>query len=277
MEEKDLNKELAEAVIASELIEEEKIKEEKEETLEETLDEKDEEQKELEQVEEEEEYTGPVVQTQVKYDYRTMKYFNMYNMIHKRHFNIIYVVMGLVSIAFAAYQVFTGLNSEEGLQGISLILPIVFVLFGVYFIYQSICFEKVIDKNIAMHFTRQPKVFKMTLEVTERKITMLIPGREGEPISYPWEYVTEIVEIPEYFFLYVQKQPIIIEKDPNKVVSGDYETLVNIIMEKTSTKPYKKTEKQIVKNPITFVHPEENDYDVVENEEVVEEENKNEE
>ncbi len=274
MEEKDLNKELAEAIVASEIIEEEKLEEEKEEQ-EEILEEKAEEQNELEQVEEEEEYTGPVIQTQVKYDYRTMKYFNMYNMIHKRHFNIIYIVMGLVSIAFAGYQVYSGLTSEEGLQGIGLILPIVFVLFGVYFIYQSICFEKVIDKNISMHFMRQPKVFKMTLEVTERKITMLIPGREGEPISYPWEYVTEIVEIPEYFFLYVQKQPIIIEKDPNMVVSGDYETLVNIIMEKTSTKPYKKTEKQIVKNPITFVHPEENDYDVVENEEVVEEEQNN--
>lgn len=269
MEEKDLNKELA--TEAEEVLEEKQELEVVTET-EEVLEEKVE-----EEVEEEEEYNGPVIQTQVKYDYRTMKYFNMYNMIYKRHFNIVYIVMGLVSIAFAAYQFYNGLNSEEGLKGINLILPIIFVLFGGYFIYQSICFEKVIDKNISMHFMRQPKVFKMTLEVTERKITMIVPGREGEPISYPWEYVTEIVEIPEYFFLYVQKQPIIIEKDPNAVLSGDYETLVNIIMEKTSTKPYKKTEKQIVKNPITYVHPEENDFDVVENEEVVEEENNNEE
>ena len=246
MEEKNLNEELQQAEEKNELeVVEEEVKEE--ETA-------------------QEEYSGPVVTTQVRYDFRTMKYFNMYNMLYKRHFNVVYIVMGLLSLAFAAYQIYSGMNSEEGLKGINLILPIVFALFGAYFIYQSICFEKVIDKNITTHFMRNPKVAVMTVEVTEETVSIILPGREDQPFKYPWAYVTEIVEIPEYFFLYVQKQPIIIEKDPNKMISGEYETLERIIREQTNTKPYKKCDKNIVKSPINFVHPDDSFYTEVESE-----------
>ena len=324
----------------------------------------------------EEPYNGPVVNTKVNYDFRTMKYFNMYNMTHKRHLNITYIVLGLVFLVIAALQLIgafdkadestiatlvtesanleTGdklkgefiiegkvseittaytdstkyvsfilsdgtntiscykssskysdkvavddtltimgyvqniegkvqfvvmnieklvdaddksvVTNETGIDMFSIIVAIIILLFSANMIKKGIFFEKDLDKSIAMHFARQPKVISMNVEVTEESISLILPGRENEPFKYPWAYVTEIVEIPEYFFLYVQKQPIIIEKDPNSVVSGEYEKMLEIIAKESETKPYKKVDKQIVKNPITYVHQDFEGYSEVESE-----------
>lgn len=416
MEEKNLNNE----ELVSEEVNEENISEEVSETsLEESASEEVsetslEESASLE--EEEEPYTGPVVVTRVKYDYRTMKTFNMYNMLYKKHFNIVYIVIGLISILFAGYNIISAVNdhnksfdvnkyvsgeefifshlySSDGvlaneieldkeykigfafneedvlymgtsaisenisgvknfdkglsvlfeekknendelegyyvyylydskkvymnvklsegnyvfnfeeeaedlwildssnnsfytvsgenkvyvtkpggsaISGISLIIPIIFILFGAYFIYNGTCFEKIIDKQITMHFARQPKVVKMNVEVTLENVSIIIPSRESEPFKYPWAYVTEIVEIPDYFFLFVQKQPIIIEKDPNLVISGDYDVLLDMIEKQKEFKSFKKLDKAVLKKPVTYVHMEDNEFDSVESE-VVEE------
>lgn len=208
----------------------------------------------------EEEYNGPVVKTKTRYDYRTMKYFNMYNMMYRKHFRIVYIIMGLLSFGFAGYTAYVAFT-QDTIEPMRLVLTGIFALFGVYFIYQSICFEKVIDKNITMHFYKNPKVVELSVTVTEREVILQIDSKDkkGEPFPYDWAYVTDIVEIPQYFFLYVQKQPIIIEKDPNKIVEGDYDTLVNIIMEKAKAKPFKRIDKELVTKPITYVHQEDLD------------------
>lgn len=223
----------------------------------------------------EEEYTGPTVVTTTEYDFRTMKSFNMYNMTYRKHFRIVYIIMGLLAFGFGGFTCYRALSAEE-LQIMSLVLVGIFVLFGVYFIYQSFSFEKTIDKNIQMHFYRNPKVVKLNIKVTEKEVTLQVIGNKtGEPYPYDWAYVTEIVEVGEYFFLYVQKQPIIICKDPNKVIEGDYDTLVSIIMEKTATKPYKKIEKPLFTKPITYVHQNAEDLEEADeaNAEVVENDN----
>lgn len=251
----------------------EELNEEKEENKEEQTEEVQEEVEETtqEQTEEvEEEYNGPVVNIHTQYDYRTMKYFNMYNMIYRKHFQIVYIIMGLISLGVAGYSTYNALSAET-IQIINFVLPAIFVLFGVYFIYQAICFEKVIDKNISMHFYKNPKVVNISVTVTERDVTLQIIGNsKSEPFKYDWAYITEIVEIPQFFFLYVQKQPIIVEKDPNKITEGDYDTLVSIIMEKTATKPYKKIDKDLVTKPITYVHADQNSFDDAEEAEVKE-------
>lgn len=218
------------------------------------------------------EYTGPVIKTKTRYDYRTMKYFNMYNMVYKKHFRIVYVVMGILAIAFGIYSLYTGVIQNMGTEdytfnAFSLLLPIVFVGFGVYFIYEAIWFERVIDKNITNHFMRNPQVVSLEVTVTEEEVSLCVMNSNSKPFAYNWAYVTEIVDIPEYYFMYVQKQPIIIEKDPNKVISGDYDEMVRIIKEHTATKPYKKFDKELVTKPITYVHPDEtydNPIDIVE-------------
>lgn len=241
-----------------------------------------EEMNEVEKVEEstevkEEPYNGPVVKVNTRYDYRTMKYFNMYNMMYRKHFQVVYILMGLLSAAFGGYTCFQAL-SQDTINPMNFVLPVIFVLFGVYFVYQALCFEKVIDKNITMHFYKNPKVVNIGVTVTEEKVTLQIMGNKtGEPFDYDWAYVNEIVEIPQFFFLYVGKQPIIIEKDPNRVTEGDYDTLVNIIMDKTSTKPYKKLEKDLVTKPITYVHQEDIKDDMEEAEVVEEDVKENEE
>ena len=186
----------------------------------------------------------------------------------RKHFQIVYIIMGLISLGVAGYSTYNAISAET-IQIINFVLPAIFVLFGVYFIYQAICFEKVIDKNISMHFYKNPKVVNISVTVTEREVTLQIVGNDkSEPFKYDWAYITEIVEIPQFFFLYVQKQPIIVEKDPNKITEGDYDTLVSIIMEKTATKPYKKIDKELVTKPITYVHADQNSFDDAEEAEV---------
>lgn len=230
-----------------------------EEVLDELNEEKEEQQEEQTEEVVEEEYNGPVVNIRTQYDYRTMKYFNMYNMIYRKRFQIVYIIMGLISFGVGGYSLYNAISAES-IQIMNFVLPAIFVLFGVYFIYQAIFFEKVIDKNITMHFYKNPKVVNISVTVTEREVTLQIIGNnKSEPFKYDWAYITEIVEIPQFFFLYVQKQPIIIEKDPNKITEGDYDTLVSIIMEKAQAKPYKKIDKELVTKPITYVHANQED------------------
>ena len=230
-----------------------------EEVLDELNEEKEEQQEEQTEEVVEEEYNGPVVNIRTQYDYRTMKYFNMYNMIYRKRFQIVYIIMGLISFGVGGYSLYNAISADS-IQIMNFVLPAIFVLFGVYFIYQAIFFEKVIDKNITMHFYKNPKVVNISVTVTEREVTLQIIGNnKSEPFKYDWAYITEIVEIPQFFFLYVQKQPIIIEKDPNKITEGDYDTLVSIIMEKAQAKPYKKIDKELVTKPITYVHANQED------------------
>ena len=220
------------------------------------------------QEEQEEPYTGPTVKIQTRYDFRTMKYFNMYNMVYRKHFQVVYIIMGLLSLGFAGYTIYTAL-AASATDMVNFVLPVIFALFGVYFIYQAICFEKVIDKNITMHFYKNPKVVNIEVTMTERDVTLqIVGGKNGEPFKYDWAYITEIVEIPQFFFLYVQKQPIIIEKDPTKITEGDYETLVAMILEHAQTKPYKKIEKELVTKPITYVHQEDLEEEQIHNEQI---------
>ena len=196
-----------------------------EEVLDELNEEKEEQQEEQTEEVVEEEYNGPVVNIRTQYDYRTMKYFNMYNMIYRKRFQIVYIIMGLISFGVGGYSLYNAISADS-IQIMNFVLSAIFVLFGVYFIYQAIFFEKVIDKNITMHFYKNPKVVNISVTVTEREVTLQIIGNnKSEPFKYDWAYITEIVEIPQFFFLYVQKQPIIIEKDPNKITEGDYDTL----------------------------------------------------
>ena len=81
--------------------------------------------------------------------------------------------------------------------------------------------------------------------------------KKWEPVDYDWAYVSEIVELPQFYFLFVNgNNPIILDKSPEAFVEGSLEDLVQIIEEKIQTKPFKKIEKDIAKRPITYVHQE---------------------
>ena len=170
----------------------------------------------------------------------------------------VYTVLASEPADFAAnYNSYYSKSVEKvgQLSLISFLFPIIFLVFGLYFMYQGIMFEKTLDKNIEMHFYRSPKVVRLSVTVTNKYISIKTQN-QVEPIKYDWAFVSNIAEIPQYIYLYVRKQPIIIDKDPNCYTEGTLEQLLEIVHEQAKTKPYRKLDKDIVKKPITYVHEE---------------------
>lgn len=270
------NEILTDEVKVEEQNNEETIVETEEQTLPETA-EVVEEQSEKEEVVEEP-YTGKEVTTSIRYDYRTMKYFNMYNAAIKRKLPIWYIVMAIISGVFAIYTVVDEIialskNPDEGLGVSTIIIATIFVFFTVYLLLQALRFENFVDKTISNHFLNH-KVAEQHIKIREDKITLIPVNKPEESFSYDWVQITSIEEINEFFFLYIGKSPLIIDKDPSKMIEGTYEEMLEIFDEKIAVKPYKKYEKQVVKKPITYVHKE--DLENIENAveaETVEEQN----
>lgn len=209
---------------------------------------------------EEEPYTGKEVTTSIKYDFRTMKYFNMYNTVIRRKLPVWYIVMAVLSFAFATYTVVSGIiqhnaEPEKVSMTSSIIFGLIFSFFTVYLVRQAVKFEDLIDKTIVNHFQTH-KVAEQHIRIREDKITLIPLNKPDEPFSYDWLQVTSIEEIDQFFYLYIGKAPIIISKDPNNMVEGTYEEMMEIIDEKIKTKPYKVCKKKFVKKPITYVHKE---------------------
>lgn len=256
---------------------------EKVEVLEETPEEVKEEQA-LEVVEEqeeevqEEEYVGKQVTTSIRYDYRTMKYFNMYNAVTRRKLPLWYLIMGIGASIFAVYTVVDGYiqasKNPELSPTSSYIFGGIFLLFAIYLIYQSVKFEAYVDKTITNHFMHH-KVAKQHINIREDKITLIPLNKPEESFSYDWAQVTSIEEIDEFFFLYIGKSPLIIDKNKDNMIEGTYEQMVEIFNEQLELKPYKRYNGKVVKKPITYVHQEdlENDEEAVEVEAVEEDTN----
>ena len=242
-----------------------------------------EETKELEVVEEtpeqevEEEYVGKQVTTSIRYDYKTMKYFNMYNAAYRRKLPLLYLVFGIITLGLGVYFLVNSLleskaNPEVNMTGSYFTLAI-FAFFAFYFIKQAVTFESFVDKQITNHFL-QHKVAKQRIQIREDKITLIPENKPEESFSYDWAHISSIEEIDEFFFLYIGKQPLIISKDPNMMVEGTYEQMLEIFDEQIAIKPYKRCNKKVVKKPITYIHQDdlENDENAVEVEAVETEE-----
>lgn len=191
------------------------------------------------------------VKTTLRIDYKAMKYYNMYNLIYRRHFNIFYVAITVLCFAGAALN-FIGFIPAVNKKP-DLLLGIIFIIFALYFIYQLLNLEKIIDRNISQYFHNR-NVIEQEMEIDEENIIIRSKDDPTKVVSYEWIHVTQIHEINQFYFLYLGKQPLIISKDPNDIIEGTYEDLVEILNEKIKGKPYKKITKEIVKKPITFVH-----------------------
>lgn len=205
----------------------------------------------------EEVYEGKQVTTSIKYDYRTMKYFNMYNTVIRRKMPMWYFGMGIAAIAFAVYTLISGINAAKADPDASMtstyIFTGIFVFLGIYLAMQGLKFEGLVDRTIANHFMTH-KVAKQHIRIREDIITLIPVNKPEESFSYDWIQVTNIEEINEFFFLYIGRSPLIIDKNPENMIEGTYEEMVEIIKEKAEMKPYKRYSKPVVKKPITFVH-----------------------
>ena len=195
------------------------------------------------------------VKNLTKFDYRTMKYCNLYIIKYKRHTFLVYAIMAAITIGFSIWSFVSSLLDEN--EGTNYLFPIIFILFAVYMLYQGLNVEKSLDRQLEAYFANKP-VTEQIVEISEETIKILSRGLgevEANPIDVDWSQVTEIHEIPEYYFLLVGKNtPLIIDKSSEAFLEGSLEELKAIIDEKAKAKPYKHVDKNIVKRPITYVH-----------------------
>ena len=184
-----------------------------------------------------------------KLDFRALKYCNLFIMKYKRKTSLWFLATALISLAVVVYDVFF----VEETNYMFAILGGIFILYSGY---QYINLEKRLDTQLVRFFSNR-KVTEQTIEVTDEKVKVTRSVEPNNPAEFDWSFVTEILEMPQYYMLMVGRgTPIIIDRSVDAIIEGSKENLDAIIKEKASMKPYKQTEVDIVKIPITFIHPE---------------------
>ena len=164
------------------------------------------------------------VKLRTKFDYRTMKYLNLYVMKYKKKTFFLYGVMVGVALGAGIYMFLT---SEDN----NYLWPIVFGLVIVYTIYQALNIEKNLDKHLKNYFSNRPVVDQI-IEINSDKITVSISTNPDEKADYDWAYIGEIDEIPQYYFLFLNANtPIILDKREEAFEEGTLEDLKEIISE----------------------------------------------
>ena len=230
MEQKDLEKEVLEELNASEEPKSEETSEANE-TNEEVL-----------------EASTRKVRVKLNVDYRTLKYYNVYVLKYVRKFYWLYAIFLLLLVGGMVYSIIVKTYVVVALMGV----------FALYLVYQMLSIEKTIDRQLTAHFMRRrPQVQEYIF--TDEGITVA-PADGGDPINYEWVYVTHIYQIPQFYYLYLGKQPIIVDRNEDMIIEGTKEDLEGIIASQATKKPFKSLDKNILKEPVEFNYP---DYDAM--------------
>ena len=186
-----------------------------------------------------------------KFDYKTMKYLNLYLVKYKRKTLLLYIVMIVLSVGAGAYLFISSLGSENGPN---YVWPVAFALIAAYTIFQMVTIERNLDKHLRNYFATRPLLTE-EVELDSEKLTITVCVKPNKPNDYDWAYVSEIVELPQYYFLFMTNNtPIILEKNLDAFLEGDLEDLKALITEKAASKPFKKLDKEIVKKPIPQIN-----------------------
>lgn len=184
-----------------------------------------------------------------KLDFRTLKYANLFIMKFKRKTSIWFLVTALISAAVVVYD----LAFVEDTTYAFAILGGIFILYSGY---QYFNLEKKLDTQLARFFYNK-RVSSQIIEVTDEKLVVTRSFELDKPAEFDWSFITEIYEMPQFYMLMMGRgAPIIIDRSDEAIVEGTQDNLDNIIKDKIATKPYKQTDQDIVKRPITYVHPE---------------------
>lgn len=181
-------------------------------------------------------------------DFRTLKYCNLFIMKYKRKAHLWFIISAVISIGVVVYDL---VRPETNYM--FAILGGVFVL---YTIYQFFTMEKKLDSQL-MKFFHNKRVTDQVVDIDEEKITVTRSFDKANPLEYDWSFITEILEMPQYYMLMAGKgSPVIIDRSFDALLDGTKENLDAIVKEKAKGKPYKAVDKDIVKIPITYVHQE---------------------
>ena len=212
----------------------------------------------------------PIVEVETTYDYKVLKYCNMYVIRVKRKSLLINLIMAIVCVVIGGLILYSSLTNLDNGNKNWVFAIITFLLAG-WVIISIFTEEKRIDKSLVNYFkTHAPVKQTFSFDNEKIRITAVINGEEKQA-DYPWAYVTEIHAIPEYFFLFINGgAPIVLDRNPEAIITGTVEDLENLIREAGSLKPFKVYNKPLVKRlaDVTYYEPV-----VVEKEEVKEENN----
>lgn len=182
-----------------------------------------------------------------KLDFRTLKYCNLFVMKYKRKSGLWFLITSMISLGVVAYALFF---MEEPSVAFA-ILGGVFILYSGY---QYFNLEKRLDTQL-MRFFDNRRITEQRIEVSQEHL-LIYHANNAEPVEYDWAMITEIYEMPEYYMLMAGKSsPVILDRSKDALLEGEKSALDEIIKEKASTKPFKKVDHNIVKRPITYVHP----------------------
>ena len=212
------------------------------------------EEENTEEKEEQEPEMVPIVEVETTYDYKVLKYCNMYVIRVKRKSILINLIMAAVCVAIGGLILYSSLKNNNN----NWIFSILTFLLAAWVVYSIFTEERRIDKSLVNYFKRNaPVKQKFSFDNEKIRITAVING-ENRQADYPWAYVTEIHAIPEYFFLFVNGgAPIVVDRNPEAIVSGTMEDLENLIKEECSLKPFKSYDKPLVKRmaEVTYYEP----------------------
>ncbi|MCK9536318.1 MAG: hypothetical protein M0R05_01815 [Bacilli bacterium] len=181
-----------------------------------------------------------------KLDFKTLKYCNLFIMKYRRKTYLFYIILSVLSLGVVFADIFYFKSKY---------LAILSGLYIIYLIYQIFSVEAKLDQNLARFFSNRP-VTTQTLEINEDNIMLYRANDLDNPIEFDWSFITEILEIPQYYMLMAGKTPIIVDRSDEAVLTGSQEALTALVNSKAETKPHKKVDFDIAKRPITFVHPE---------------------
>lgn len=238
------------------------------ENLKEELEEKDLESKDLETVEAEEESDlglepatevvepeeaefpamDVVAEVETTYDYRALKYTNMYILRVKRKSTVVYSAMGIICLIIGLVCFFT-------MEGANKWISLIIVALGLWTFKNIFTEEAKIDKSL-QNFFRTNAPFKQTFTFDRERIRVSaeVDG-EIKQADYPWAYIQEIHMIPEYFILFLNGgMPMIIDRNEEKLLQGTKEDLEQLLAEQGALKPFKSYDKPFVKKFIDITY-----------------------
>lgn len=210
-----------------------------------------------------------IAEVETTYDYRTLKYCNMYILKVKRKSTLIYSIMAAVCLIVA-------IVSFIRMEGNGKWLSLIIAFLGLWTFKNIFTEEGKVDKSLQNFFrTNAPFTQRFAFDRERIRVTAMVDGEEKQA-DYPWPYIQEIHMIPEFFILFLNGgTPVIIDRDESKLLKGTKEELEQIIREQSALKPFKSYDKPFVKKmiDITYYATLNQEEAIVEKSEVAEESN----
>lgn len=204
-------------------------------------------------VSEEETPMESIVEVQTLYNFKTLKYTNMYVIRVKRRSVIISLVLTVVTFAIAiALLVYGIINKTTSNYWIS---GLIFLL-GFWTLFNILTEEKKIDRQLKRYFqAHKPFTQKFLINHDKVRVEVTIDGQTNRG-DYPWAYVQSIDMTPEYIFLFTNSgAPLVIDRSESSILKGDSTTLDELIKEEASLKPFKFYNKPVCKNLNDIEYP----------------------